>query len=225
MKGIFKRAMGAALCLAAMATGAAADVVGTEGMYGDQYIHRILAPNGQELYYTAKEKDEWMQIKDVNFDGVDDIVVTTALGAGNAFYAFFVWDGEKYVRATYNAGEDTGIANYELYPELGLVYAGSSDGFAGALHHRYLYRWEGAELLCMRMAIAEEHTQWDFDSASGVTLATQDGRIHARVLEPVYSETDGRRDEVLWEEIVTLEDYERLEIQKQEDEMLWSSLR
>lgn len=226
MRRLLVRAMGAALCMAMLAAGGAAEVVGRDGMYGDVYIHRILAPNGQEIYYTSREEEAGMRIEDVNFDGVNDIVVPTALGASNLFCAFFVWDGEEYVRATYNAGDDAGLANFELYPELGLVYTDSDEGSAGALHQRCLYRWEGTELRCVRMAIAEEYTQWEFDEETGISTTVLDNdRIHVRVIETVYSETDGTTYDILWEEVVTAEDYDRLGIDEQEAEILWGGLR
>ena len=46
-----KRKMKRRLCVLLLLPAAApAEVVGREGMYGDEYIHRIEAPNGQALY-------------------------------------------------------------------------------------------------------------------------------------------------------------------------------
>ena len=108
------------LAFALLPAVAPAEVVGRDGMYADRYIHRIEAPNGQALYYLSTEEDAFVTAQDVNFDGVDDLVVFSARGASNAWVLFFVWDGNAYVRATWDAGEDTGLPNYELLPEDGL---------------------------------------------------------------------------------------------------------
>lgn len=114
-------------------------------MYGDEYIHRIEAPNGQALYYLSKEEEAFVTYRDVNFDGMEDIVVISSQGASNTWFLFFVWDGENYVRAGWDAGDDTGLPNYELLAGDGLVLASANDGWAGGLHHRWLYRWEGTD--------------------------------------------------------------------------------
>lgn len=98
------------LAFALLPAVAPAEVVGRDGMYADRYIHRIEAPNGQALYYLSTEEDAFVTARDVNFDGVDDLVVFSARGASNAWVLFFVWDGNAYVRATWDAGEDTGPA-------------------------------------------------------------------------------------------------------------------
>ena len=100
--------------LSLLPAAALAEVVGREGMYGDRYIHRIEAPNGQSLYYLSNEEEAFVTYRDVNFDGMEDIVVISSQGASNTWFLFFVWDGENYVRAGWDAGDDTGLPNYEL---------------------------------------------------------------------------------------------------------------
>ena len=97
------------LAFALLPAAAPAEVVGRDGMYGDRYIHRIEAPNGQALYYLSKEEEAFVTCRDVNFDGMEDIVVISAQGASNTWFLFFVWDGENYVRAGWDAGDDTGL--------------------------------------------------------------------------------------------------------------------
>ena len=79
------------------ALSAGAEIVGRTAE-GD-FIHRYLASNGQELFFVSMEREPPVNREDVNGDGVDDLVVYTAIGASNYFVEFFVWDGEKYVMA------------------------------------------------------------------------------------------------------------------------------
>ena len=152
-------------------------------MYADRYIHRIEAPNGQALYYLSTEEDAFVTAQDVNFDGVDDLVVFSARGASNAWVLFFVWDGNAYVRATWDAGEDTGLPNYELLPEDGLLLASCDDGLAGS-------------------AVSEMDQETAIDAQAGTIVTTvRNNRMSVRVTEP-----DGQGGyRVLWEGIVTEE--------------------
>lgn len=179
-----------------------AAVVGHDGMYADRYIHRIEAPNGQALYYLSTEEEETVLWKDVNFDGTEDMVVYSAHGAANFWSLFFVWDGNAYVRAGWDAGDDAGLPNYELLPEDGLVLAGCNDGLAGGLHRRWLFRWEGTDLRLVRMAVSEHAQETAIDAQTGALVTTTDnGRLRVRVTEP-----DGQGGmRVLWEGAVTLE--------------------
>lgn len=126
-----KRLCSLLLVLLLLPAAAPAEVVGREGMYGDEYIHRIEAPNGQALYYLSKEEEAFVTYRDVNFDGMEDIVVISSQGASNTWFLFFVWDGENYVRAGWDAGDDTGLPNYELLAGDGLVLASCNDGLGG----------------------------------------------------------------------------------------------
>lgn len=97
----------AVLCLlgslAACGAGAEAAGSGVEklALTGGGAIYRYTAPDGQEIYLVADERQEpVLHREDVNFDGVEDVVALTRLGASNAFYDFFVWDGRQYVYAT-----------------------------------------------------------------------------------------------------------------------------
>ena len=94
---------------------AAAEIVGTTPQ--DEYIHRYVAPNGQEIYYVSHE-DEWatVQQQDVNFDGHDDLVFLITQGASNGFFEFYVWDDGQYVLAGRNALHDDAGFYYNIYP-------------------------------------------------------------------------------------------------------------
>lgn len=197
-----KRLCSLLLVLLLLPAAAPAEVVGREGMYGDEYIHRIEAPNGQALYYLSKEEEAFVTYRDVNFDGMEDIVVISVQGASNTWFLFFVWDGENYVRAGWDAGDDTGLPNYELLAGEGLVLASCNDGWAGGLHHRWLYRWEGTDLRLVRSAVSEEYQEMAVDGQTGaIVTTTYNDRMSVRVIEP--GDEGGQR--VLWEGIVTQE--------------------
>lgn len=197
-----KRLCSLLLVLLLLPAAALAEVVGREGMYGDEYIHRIEAPNGQALYYLSKEEEAFVSYRDVNFDGMEDIVVISVQGASNTWFLFFVWDGENYVRAGWDAGDDTGLPNYELLAGDGLVLASCNDGWAGGLHHRWLYRWEGTDLRLVRSAVSEEYQEMAVDGQTGaVVTTTYNDRMSVRVIEP--GDEGGQR--VLWEGVVTQE--------------------
>lgn len=198
---MWKKCLLVLLCIVLPAA-AGAEVVGTTGMYGDELIHRITAPNGQEIYFVSLESEPSITYADVNFDGAEDLVVLTSLGASNARFAFYIWDGAQYVRATWTEGEDGGIPNYELFPESGLIQAQVNEGSAGLLHHKWLYRWEGTSLVCTRLA-------------EGVT---EEGNFVLRVMD----ETQG----VVWmQSFYSIENDAIKELLEAEEEALWAGLR
>lgn len=125
----------------------------------DRYIHAYAADNGQTLYFTAHEQFPRVIREDVNFDGMDDIVVHVALGASNFFSEFFVMDGGRYVRAEH-PGIDYALCNYQLHPELELVSTYANNGSAGALNEQCIFRWDGTGLTLVRRAVSEELTEW-----------------------------------------------------------------
>ena len=82
-----KRLCSLLLILLLLPAAAPAEVVGREGMYGERYIHRIEAPNGQALYYLSKEEEAFVTYRDVNFDGTEDIVVPLLCMGWRKLYA------------------------------------------------------------------------------------------------------------------------------------------
>ena len=127
------------------------------GMNG--YIHRCIAPNGQELYFNAYEEEPIFELVDVNFDGLEDLVVITGRWAKCDTALFYVYDpAEGYVLVRETA-RDEGLMNYVLYPEYGLVGTSIANGNAGLCYEECLYRWEGNDLECIRRAYGEEYTE------------------------------------------------------------------
>ena len=190
------------LILAGLAASAQAEVLGTTQ---DGYIHRYTAANGQELYYVSSIEEENVLTEDVNFDGTDDLVVLTALGASNAFYEFYVWDGAQYVLAGRDALTGSGIPNYTLFPEKGLVCATVNNGWAGMLHETVLFCWEGTSMRRVRSAVSKYPVETTYDG-SIITETTDTDGLCIRVTEPEYDENGcSLSDRVLYERDMTAE--------------------
>ena len=206
------------LCMPAMA-----EIVGTTPQL--EYIHRYMASNGQEIYYVSRE-DEWatVQQKDVNFDGHDDLVFLITLGASNGFFEFYVWDEGQYVLAGRNALHEDGLPNFVLDPERGLVTTYHQIGWAGLLHEKHIFRWEGNDLKLVRYAISENQRTSVFEGDVFVTIENND-LVHVRVFECRYAE-DERTDEVLFERIASMkEGFDEQALLEEEDAALWNGLR
>ena len=177
-----KRFFPVLMVLLMLFSAARAEVVGRAG---DDYIHRWTAPNGQELYYVSKEEDPFVQMKDVNFDGVEDVVVITFRGAANFGVAFFVWNGGSYVLAEH-PGADS-LVNYDLYPEAGLIVTGVSDGVVG--HTRELWRWNGTNLERMRHAVTGPLETIAFDGDLMIQT-TDDSLVRVRIWDDLHPTTE-----------------------------------
>ena len=185
------------------------------------YIHQYNAPNGQKIYFTATEDEVNLTFQDVNFDGIEDIVVLTALGASNFFSEFFVYDTEigEYVRAVTDSSEER-LCNYQLYPEYGVVATQTNVGYAGALHVRNLYRWEGNDLRLIRSAVSDEWTEETFDGSTYTQI------IHGDILHVVVRDhTKDYDDSVLLELILPKEAADTRDIFTEESDALWQGIK
>lgn len=212
------------LMLAAIALlipSACAEIV---GQAGNEYIHRWDAPNGQVLYFVSREEEPYVHMEDVNFDGIEDVVVTTFVGASNFGAEFFVWDGGQYVLVTH-FGADS-LVNHVLYPEAGLVETYVQEGLAGALHTKRLWRWRGTELELMRTATGSEVSTMTIDDDL-LTMITDSSQVQLRVrddlnqlnINGVISPT------VLLDITVPVHDEEALSAAMQEESrVLWEGL-
>ena len=202
---------------------AAAEIVGTTPQ--SEYIHRYTAPNGQELYYVSRE-DEYAAVRkeDVNFDGHDDLVFLITQGASNAFYEFFVWDDGQYVLAGRNQLDELGIGNYALDPQNGYVISHYSNGWAGLLHEKHIFRWEGNDLKLVRYAISQEQRTGIFEGDLYIDITNND-LVHVRVFECRYGEGE-RTDEVIFECIVSRkEGFDEQALLEEESAALWNGLK
>lgn len=154
------------LSVSALAEGLTLRVV---GMTSDgELIHELTADNGQKIYFTALEPMPYVQLEDVNFDGVSDIAVCVSAGASNAFFEFFVYDDGVYVQAAHD-GQGYGLANYQLYPEQGMVMSQANNGHAGALHEWRLFCWQGTDLKLVRSAVSQNHAEYTMTDNTFVT--------------------------------------------------------
>lgn len=212
-----------ALTLAMPGTKAFCEVVGRTQ---EDWIHRYTAPNGQEIYYVSflSEDGEFVTMEDVNFDGVDDVVVLTSFGASNAFYEFYVWDGAQYTLATRNQGLDTGLANYQLYPQQGLVLSHANNGLAGLAHETDIFRWEGTSLTLVRSAVSDYENTSLFENRQYISIDNYDV-VHMRVYEAEYDGYE-RKDNLLWEARLDMtQANDEQALLEQEDAALWQGLR
>ncbi len=202
----------AVLCLlgslAACGAGAEAAGSGVEklALTGGGAIYRYTAPDGQEIYLVADERQEpVLHREDVNFDGVEDVVALTRLGASNAFYDFYVWDGQQYVYATPDGLSGSGLANYSLDAEKGYVLSHANNGLAGLECEVGIYRWEGLELKPVRVLKAETRSQWQDSPDGSYSFAiVYDTRIlHAAVTDYTADVYEGS---VIWEKDFSMEE-------------------
>lgn len=179
------------------------------------YIHHYVAINGQSVYFVAMEEEPVVEYADVNFDGAADLTILTTLGASNAFYEFFVWDGNQFVYAEHTSS-DYGLCNYYLDAQRKLVVSHANNGSAGALHEICLYRWSGTNLLPVRRAVSESLTQTEY--SQGVFIeTTYDDMFHITVRDFTKGVSGGL---VIWEQIIPAEDMDYA----QEEAALWQGL-
>ncbi len=201
-----------ALCLLAGFSCAAAAEGETSGgvekltVAVDQAIYRYTAANGQELYFVADAAEEpVVQMEDVNFDGTDDVVVTTRMGSSNAYYEFYVWDGKQYVYASLDGLSESGLTNYSLDADKKYVISHANNGLAGLECEVGIYRWEGVELKPVRILKSETKSELQESTDGSYSFAiVYDTRIlHAAVTD--YT-TDIYEGSVIWEKDFSMEE-------------------
>ena len=198
------------MCLAITAS---AEIVGKTA---DGYIHRYMADNGQEIYFVSIEEEALVKYDDVNFDGHPDLTMVTALGASNAYYEFYLWNGSEYEYAEHWTDD---IINYELVDGQYLV-SRSNDGSAGALFHAEICVWDGNVLKSIRTRVAEDETSivWEGNIE---TQTTNFDRLHVTVWE---ADSLAGEATVLWEK--TYEPFpENPAVFDEMEAHLWEGLR
>jgi len=179
----------------------------------DGRIFAYLADNGQTLYFTGTAFDEpLIQKQDVNFDGVEDLLICTHHGASNGFFQVFVRTEDGYV----NPGVE--LVNAQFFPEDQLVMTFSQNGWAGALHEQALYRWEGTKLVLLRSATGVEKTEATF-TEDGWTLFTSNRELTLKVQD----HADPAAPQVLFQAEVLLENAESA--LRAEEAAFWEGLR
>ena len=207
--------------LSCCVSAASAEIVGMtpEG----KYIHTYPAENGQTLYFFSYEDEPYVFREDVNFDGAEDIVVRVGAGARFALHEFFVWDGAQYVLAMHPCTKDHTLAGpipeYELHPELGLVYACVDLGENGAHFIKYLMRWEGTDLVLLRRAEANVYTWHGLEEDIPVSRQYGD-----QVQIDVRDHSRDPWGSVLYDEVLPLDKMTQ-EKHRQIDDALWQGIQ
>lgn len=196
----------------------------------DGAIYRYTAPNGQAIYFNSDsaEEDEdavthapVVRMEDVNFDGVDDLVVITAIGASNDFSELYLWNGEKYVYVLHY-GTVGGLANVTLDAARGYVISNANNGYAGLLHETAIYRWVGTELQLVRKLTADTKSEWVQldDGRSGVLYDNE--TIVATIRD---YQTDTLEGELVWQKECSLADADSgPDFDQEMNEALWDGL-
>ena len=161
----------------------------------NEYIHRLIADNGQELCFVSGEKDPYLSYTDVNFDGINDVVILTQRGASNFVYQFFIFDGEQYVLCPLT------FTNYD--------------------HRETLYRFEGTEAVLLRWAVGEEKEDWTFD-ADGYTVRHYNDVLTLQVWEH-DPDMDGIL--IFEQDVSTEDENALREAFQAENDALWSGIR
>lgn len=217
-----KRLLMILLALLLLTSAALAETTVLGRMPDHEYIHQYNAPNGQLLWFTAIEKNPHIKLEDVNFDGCEDVVIVVAMGASNAFAEFFLYDAQAdmYVLATH-PGQDEGMCNYGLYPELRLVESFVNIGRAGAEHEYRLYRWEGTELECIRTAQSEIKRESTFENGIHTDVYYYD-ILHMTVRDHTLGDWD---DALVWEKTLTIEEDAYRAAHEEEMAALWQGLK
>ena len=188
-------------------------------------IMRLTAPNGQSLHFvTWMTSDPVVHSADVNFDGADDLAVMVSSGATNSVYRLFVRQGERYVAV--DDGQEEGLFNPVLYPELGLVESQGTSGLAGALHENILLKWEGTRLVPVRRAVCANDQTNNFQD-DAYTVTDWFNILRSRVLD--YTGAQYGDPLVLFDEIYNMnalgmeEDY--LDFYQREQDALWQGIQ
>lgn len=86
------------------------------GVSGDEFIWQFQADNGQNIYFTSREADPFIQYQDINFDGIPDLTILTTRGASNFFYKLFVFSNNHYSPVRLMGYEGDAV-NFQLHPK------------------------------------------------------------------------------------------------------------
>ena len=127
----------------------------------------VPAQTFEDVYYTSFE-EVGLGKEDVNFDGKMDFCFPVSRGNVNAFYAFYVWDGEigQFQKDPYGLND---LSLPEFDPDSGTVKAFWHSG-ADANNTAY-YRYRDGALACVRR-LCVEHADWD--TVPTLTLMVED---------------------------------------------------
>ncbi len=171
----------------------------------------------QPLYFVSSDENPFVYWDDVNFDGQDDLVVSTATGASNQYCLFFIGIGNNFGPVDLR-GLDEGLCNYQLYPDQQLVVSYANHGSAGAAHEYALLRWDAAMLKVVRRSVAEPWTEHTWQDGMEITI-TDPEQLRITVTDYTQGVPEGQ---VLYENVGS---HDRIEaILAEEEAALWKGI-
>ena len=156
------------------------------------HIHHYVADNRQDIFFPAMEENPTITGEDVNFDGLDDLVIYTAKGSSNLYCRFYVFTDGMYVPAMHK-GRIVELINYTLYPGRNMVLSRSNDGYAGALFVMDLYRWDetGTQLTPIRQAVSDDLTKTEYMPDTGRLTTTYLDALRVEIHDFTTDEYNG----------------------------------
>lgn len=182
-------------------------------------IFQIFTPDtNQALFFTSAVDKPAVYQQDVDFDGIKDLIVSTASGASNEYVAFFVRRGYEYVPVEV-PGLGYELCNYQLYPQRRLVVSEANNGAAGAFHETVIFCWDGTKLMPLRSAVGEMAVD-DYDQNGLLISAANPQLVRLTVRE--YPDGFGEGN-IIYEKTVLLAAMQT-ELMLQLD-ALWQDLR
>ena len=131
-------------------------------------------------------------MQDVNFDGHDDLVITTIAGASNAAYTFYLWN-EETGSFEWFGGED--LWNYQLYPAQRMVQSHGTSGWAGLLHSDVVYAWDETGRQLKPVRSSEWDTLSEFTSEQNGEYMRFNETYDESVLVETYVDYENEIDE------------------------------
>lgn len=199
----------------------AADVVcveqnalGSEQAYS---IMRATMDNGQVIHYLSRESEPRYRMEDVNFDGHEDFVPTTTIGASNFYSVFYVYSPQTGQYEPIDTG-DAGFCNHTLLPDKGLVVSSENDGYL--YRDIKIYQWQSGALTLLRRGIVKGLSTVEFDDV-GMTERWDFGRSEMLV----YDYTTGvENGECIYQAAHPQEAPQYEEHLAQFEERLWAGL-
>ncbi|MBR6569965.1 MAG: hypothetical protein IKK75_05875 [Clostridia bacterium] len=149
------------------------------------YVLQVLAASGdgsfsQTVSWLSAESAQFggavplARMKDLNFDGYQDLLLLTAEGAQNVFFAFSLWDVQAgQFRPAYQDCEwlreesrfsdeikQVELCNPELFPEKRMLLSDEQDGYR--FSREIFYMWDGSYYLTPKYI-------WDvYDAGDGM---------------------------------------------------------
>lgn len=166
---------------------------------GDTIFQIFTQDTNQALFFTSSLEKPAVYQQDVDFDGIKDLIVSTASGASNEYVAFFVRRGYEYVPV-----EVTGLGyclcNYQLYPQRRLVVSEANNGAAGAFHETVIFCWDGTRLKPLRSAVGEMAVD-DYDQNGLLISAANPQLVRLTVRDHSSGVGEG---EIIYEKTVLL---------------------